>query len=309
MKFFKSRGLYLFAVILSLAIMLSAGCARPPQVSETAGKSAAPQAEARNITIKMLDIGQGDAALIRAGDQIVMIDTGDVDTRDQLVGILKKEGIKTIDKLIISHPHADHLGGAYAVLNHFTVRNVYDNGQTAATNTYRTYLKLIKKRNIPYKQLLAGDQLDLGGGAKFIVLSPRAADIKGSEDLNNNSIVGKVVFGEFSMLFTGDSEAPTEKEMLKAHKGQLKSTILKSPHHGSKTSSNRAYLKAVAPEAAFISVGADNEYKHPHAVTINKYNDMKIKIYRTDQDGAITVKSDGKTYDITKEKSNAKRGD
>ena len=94
-----------------------------------------------------------------------------------------------------------------------------------------------------------------------------------------------------------------EKRMLKEYGKSLASQVLKSPHHGSKTASNRNYLKAVAPKEALISCGAGNDYKHPHQVTLNKYRDLKIKTYRTDTDGTITVKTDGKTYEIAKEKA------
>lgn len=294
MKRFKVINVVVLAWLLCAVMIAGCGVGSAP--------SSAPAQGDGQLTIRMLDIGQGDSTLIKAGGEIVLIDTGDVEMRDRLVELLKKEGVETIDKLIISHPHADHLGGAYAALKSFKVKSVYDNGQAAATNTYRTYMKLIKQQNIPYKQLAEGDRIELGGGVEFKVFHPDSSNIKGSEDLNNNSIVGKLTYRKFSMLFTGDSEAEAEKAMLAKYGKELKSTLLKSPHHGSKTSSNRNYLKAVAPEAALIPVGKDNDYKHPHAVTINKYKDLGIKIYRTDQDGAITVKTDGTTYEITKER-------
>lgn len=286
------------ALVLGLILAFCLGCGNARQQ-----EAAAPQQhQKQELTVKMLDIGQGDAILIRTKEQVILMDTGDVDTRDQIVKILKNEKVEKIDKLIISHPHADHLGGAYAVLNNFKVGGVYDNGQPTTTATYRTYMKLIEKKKIPYQRLNADMTLDFGNQAVFKVFSPTVQEIKSEADLNSNSIVGKLSYGNFSMLFTGDCEADREKLLLKKYGQELKSDILKSPHHGSKTSSNRNFLKMVAPEAALISVGAGNDYKHPHKVTLNKYKDLNLKVYRTDQDGMVTVHTDGETYQITKEK-------
>lgn len=295
--FFLKNKIQVCSVFIILSLFLFTGCS-----TKTLQQGQLQNQESQNVTIKMLDIGQGDSVLIRTSEQVIMIDTGDVDERERLMSLLKKEGITTIDKLIITHPHSDHIGGAYILFKQFNVKAVYDNGQTTNTKTYQTYLKWIKDKNIAYKQVLAGDQLDFGGGVSFRIFSPTAQMIKADGDLNADSIVGKLIYGDFSMLFTGDSEAETEKGLLKTYGKELKSTILKVPHHGSKTSSNRNYLQAVAPEAGLVSLGAGNDYGHPHQVTLNKYNALNIKLYRTDQDGSITVTSDGKTYNIQKEK-------
>lgn len=293
-------------MVLCLSIVLGCGNVKSSVNGENASASAQMQekkAANDKVMIKMLDIGQGDAILIKTPEQTVLIDTGDVETRDQIVSLLKKEKVDTIDKLIITHPHADHLGGAYAVLKNFKVKQVYDNGQPTTNNTYKTYMSLLSKQKIAYKVLNDGDKLDFGNGVQFKVFSPTAAEIQSGGDLNNNSIVGKMSYGSFSMLFTGDCEAEREKVILEKYPTELKSTILKSPHHGSKTSSSRKYLKAVSPEAVLISCGLHNDYKHPHDVTLNKYKDMKLKVYRTDLNGSITIMTDGKSYDIAKEKS------
>lgn len=284
----------LIAIGLVFLVILSSGCS----IKSTNGN--VPSSS--NLTVKMLDVGQGDAFLIKTSQQVILLDTGDIDARDLLVNKLKAEGITKIDKLIITHPHADHLGGAMGVLMNFDVKSVYDNGQITTTSTYRKYIKKVTDSKIPYKQLLAGEHLEFGDGIKFIVYSPTKRMIDTEEDLNNNSIVGKLKYGDFSILFTGDSESAIEKELLNKYKDELKSTILKSPHHGSKTSSNNAYLKAISPECVLISVGAGNDYKHPHETTLNKYKKLNFKIYRTDFDGTVTITSDGHGYNVLKEK-------
>lgn len=281
-----------FLTIMVLLLFIISGC----------GGNKTVEKNGEGITVKMLDVGQGDALLVRTKEQTILIDTGDVDEREKFLACLKKEGITTIDKMIITHPHADHMGGAEVVFKNFTVKEVYDNGQPTTTNLYRTYLKTIKEKNITYKHLAAGDVLDFGDGTVFKVLSPPKGKVAAGGDLNENSIVGRLAYKDFSMLFTGDSTAEAEAQMLSAYKADLKSTILKSPHHGSKTSSNFNYLKAVAPEAVLISLGSGNEYGHPHKVILDKYEKLKMKIFRTDKDGTITIQTNGSTYDIKKEK-------
>ena len=129
-----------------------------------------------------------------------------IDERDNLVKLLKERNIATIDKLIITHPHADHLGGAYAVFKNFEVKEVYDNGDPTTTQTYKTYLKNIKEKKIKYQQLSANDELDFGSGVKFKVFSPTKQMLKSGDDLNNNSLVGQLKYNDFTMMFTGDAE-------------------------------------------------------------------------------------------------------
>lgn len=255
------------------------------------------------VKIEVLDIGQGDASLIYTKDEVIMIDTGDVDERDRLEKLLKERNISTIDKLIITHPHADHIGGAYVVFKNVNVKDVYDNGDTTTSKTYQTYLKNIKQKNIAYHQLKAGDTVDFGDGVSFKVFSPTEKMIKNDDDLNNNSIVGQLRYKDFTMLFTGDSEREAEQNMVKSYGDELQSDVLKSPHHGSRTSSSDDYLKTVKAKDVIISLAADNEYGHPHKQTLDRYKKYNMNVYRTDQDGTITITTDGSDdYTISKEK-------
>ena len=255
------------------------------------------------VKIEVLDIGQGDASLIYTKDEVIMIDTGDVDERDRLEKLLKECNISTIDKLIITHPHADHIGGAYVVFKNVNVKEVYDNGDATTSKTYQTYLKNIKQKNIAYHQLKAGETVDFGDGVSFKVFSPTEKMIKNDDDLNNNSIVGQLRYKDFTMLFTGDSERDAEQNMVKSYGDELQSDVLKSPHHGSRTSSSDDYLKTVKAKDVIISLAADNEYGHPHKQTLDRYKKYNMNVYRTDQDGTITITTDGSDdYTISKEK-------
>ena len=197
------------------------------------------------------------------------------------------------------------------VLKDYEVGEVYDNGMPSKSKVYLNYMKKLKQKNIPRHALTAGDVLDLGGGVSFKVLSPPKEVVeKGSKstdnhDPNNESVVGKLIFGNFSMMFTGDAEQQAEKVMVDNFAGDLRSTLLKAGHHGSKTSSSAAFLRAVQPEGVLISCGAGNDYGHPHKQTMKKYQSLKLKIYETDLNGTIVVTSDGKSYKIKPERGDA----
>ena len=294
------------ASVLAGAVLLAAqffaGCTAAP------ASDASKQATQGEITVKVLNIGQGDSILIQTGEKTVLVDTSDVDERDKLRAELKKADVKKIDTIILTHPHADHIGGMDVLLNEYPVGMVYDNGMPSTSKLYLGYVKKLKEKKIERKGLVAGDRVDLGGGAVFEVLGPSAqlvkeGNVKGyKHDPNNESVVGRLVFGDFSMMLTGDAEKKEEEAILAVDSANVKSTILKSGHHGSKTSSSADFLRAVQPEAALISCGVNNDYGHPHKETMKKYHALNIPIYVTAENGTITVTSDGKSYKIVPER-------
>lgn len=270
-----------------------------------------------DLTIKMLNVGQGDAVLIQTKTQNILIDTSDTDERDKLREELDKAGVKKIDKLILSHAHADHIGGAKLVIENYDVKEVYNDGTDRGNyNVYKGYITAAKKKNISVKALQAGDKLNFGGKVSFEVFYPteelrkKFADEK---DYNDTSIVGKLTYGDFSMLFTGDAEKVAENEQLNSsYKKKLKSTVLKAPHHGSKTSAGADYMKAVSPEYVVISAGdpsdptgSGNSYGHPHNQALNSYIKNggvdKENIFWTFENGTITITSDGNDWAVKPE--------
>lgn len=296
-------------VLLAVFALLAAGCGAPKDAGGSGSASSASSSQASNsngnLTIQMLNVGQGDSILVKTAEQTVLIDTSDVDERDKLRSELKKASVKKIDKVILTHPHADHIGGMDVLLDEgYEIGAIYDNGMPSTSKLYLGYMKKAKAKSIEHKGLKEGDVLDFGGGVKFEVLSPTASLVKKGQakgykhDPNNESVVGRLVFGQFTMLFTGDAEKETEAEILKAHKGDVKSLVLKAPHHGSHTSSSPEYLKAVQPETCLISCGAGNDYGHPHKETLDKYKKLNAKVFETDKNGTITITTDGKTYDV-----------
>jgi len=305
-------------MILGLVLLITSlltGCGAPNAANQPAAQNEEKAASAdknKELTVTMLNVGQGDAILIKTAEQTVLIDTSDLDEQEKLRAELEKAQVKRIDKLILTHPHADHIGGVEGVvLKDYEVGEVYDNGMPSKSKIYLRYMKIIKQRNIPRHALTAGEVLNFGGGVSFKVLSPPKEVVeKGSKstdnhDPNNESVVGKLIFGNFSMMFTGDAEQQAEKVMVDNFAGDLRSTLLKAGHHGSKTSSSAAFLRAVQPEGVLISCGAGNDYGHPHKQTMKKYQSLKLKIYETDLNGTIVVTSDGKSYKIKPERGDA----
>lgn len=305
MHLFKNLMKFLAVLLLSLSLTAAfSACGSAAPSASGGAKTSASAKGGSQLTVRMLDIGQGDAFLLEKDGKFVMIDTGDIEHRDQIVALLHKYKVKEISKIIITHPHADHLGGMNAIFKNFKVDAIYDDGMPAGTGSYKNYLKQIKEKKIPYHVLKAGDEVDFFDGVKFNVLGPVKVikDQKGNSDFNNNSIVGRLTYGSFSMMFTGDAEQEEEKTIL-GKGGTLKSDVLKVGHHGSRTSTSPAFLKAVSPKNAFISCGQGNDYGHPHKVTIDKLEKAKVQIYRTDRNGTVTLTSDGSSYRIEKERN------
>lgn len=302
-----------FSLLLCVSLLLLTGCGNPGTsgsgASSQGASSSASSAVSGKVTVKMLNVGQGDAILIETPEQTVLVDTSDVDERDKLAKELKKANVKNIDKVILTHPHADHIGGMDVLFDGgYKIGMIYDNGMPSTSKLFTGYLKKAKAQGVKRQGLKAGDVLDFGGGVRFEVLSPSADLVKKGQDKgykhnpNNESVVGRLVFGDFTMLFTGDAEKETEAAILQAHRDGVKSLVLKAPHHGSHTSSSKAYLDAVQPEVCLISCGAGNDYGHPHKETLAAYKKIKAKIFETDKNGTITITTDGKTYDVKGEK-------
>jgi competence protein ComEC len=274
-------------------------------------------AEPPLLRVTFLDVHQGDCAIIRSAEKTIMIDAGD-DNRDAantyIIPYLKKEGIEHIDLAIISHPHRDHFGGYADLFNNVTFGEFYfstdqgisSEGETknsGASVTYTNLYNLIKKHNCGYTKAKPGDKLDFGKGIRAEVFYCEAGAKNLPEDptkvnQNENSIILKVTAGDISYLFSGDAEKKAEEAAVNAHSNKLKSTVLKSGHHGSNTSSTHAFLDMVEPKYAIISVGEGNPFKHPTQAILDRYEYLGIKAFRTDKDGTVETFTDGKTISL-----------
>ena len=255
------------------------------------------------LKVSVIDVGQGDSILLEIpGGKNVLIDGGPklkIDAgRKYVAPYLRSLGINKLDVVILTHPHNDHVGGLPSILKSFPVGLVLDSGQATTTKTYLDFLKIIDDKNIPYKVVRAGDNLNLGPEIEALILNPSEPFIEKSA-LNNNSIVLRLKYKKVSFLFTGDLEKEGEAQVLKDFsKNILGSQILKAGHHGSKTSSSQDFLEAVKPELAAISVGKNNKFGHPHPSTLERFKEDHVLAYRTDPNHTVIIKTDGNSYRV-----------
>ncbi|MBU1748519.1 MAG: MBL fold metallo-hydrolase [Chloroflexi bacterium] len=202
---------------------------------------------------------------------------------------------RTLDLAILTHPHDDHLAGLIECVARYDVGQVLDQGYSTTTANYIRWLELLGERCVPVYQARRDtlQPIDLGAGAVLTVLHPPPALLTGTEsDANNNSVVARLTWGEVSFLFAGDIEEAGEAVLLRTG-ASLQSTVLKAPHHGSQTSLSAEFLAAVNPQVAVISCGADNNFGHPHASTLDKLAGAGCTVWRTDENGTVEVVTDG----------------
>jgi competence protein ComEC len=266
----------------------------------------APAADT-GLAVHFLDVGQGDAILIRLpGGHHLLIDTGpDPDT---ILRHLRRHGVRELEALILTHPHHDHIAGAEAILAEFPVAVVYDSGKPHTTRTYERLLEALREPvatgRTRFVLARAGRELPLPAPSpssppvRIHVLHPteRVEELS----VNDASVVLRLVHGEVVFLFTGDIEREAEGRLaLEAE--VLTADVLKVAHHGSRTSTTAPFLERVAPRVAVISSGP-NPYGHPHREVIERLREAGVEIYATRERGTITIFSDGTRYRVQSER-------
>lgn len=290
-------GLLLLAVLFILSSRFGPQGSDAPEGITSVPLPEAPAGE--GLEVYFLDVGQGDSQLIRipgeGGPFHMLIDTGEYEYADGLTDYLRGLGVQKLDALVCSHPHTDHMGCMARIVQRFEIGAVYmprlPDEQTPTTSAYEALLNAIEKKGLRVKTLRAGTEIACPESASFAVSAPEKDAVW--EDINNYSGVIRLTYGETSFLFTGDAEKQSEKVVLESG-AELKADVLKCGHHGSSTSTSRKFLEAVDPDYGIISCGADNSYGHPHRETLESLEKAGVRIYRTDRDGTILVRSDGK---------------
>lgn len=300
-------------VLLLLCVFIAA--AAYGMYLETGGEKSEPEQIVSNfiekdadLAVYYFDVGQGDSSIIKYKNKTVLIDAGEKDMGGTVVGYLNDLGIERLDYIIATHPHSDHIGGLPEVISSFEIGTVIaprvSDEMTPTTKVYERFLTALSEKGLRLTAAKTGTVYSLADeslendNTAFEIIAPVKDDY---DDLNDWSVGIRLVHGETAFIFTGDAEKGAEKDMIESG-AELAADVLKTPHHGSGTSSSKAFLEAVDPSIAIISCGDDNSYGHPHAETLDKFKEYGIKYYRTDGCGTVTVYSDGESIKVVTEK-------
>nr|WP_048171952.1 lamin tail domain-containing protein [Methanosarcina sp. 2.H.A.1B.4] len=256
-----------------------------------------------NLTVHFLDVGQGDSILLEYNGKAMLVDAGERNQGSGVSAYLHEHDISGIDYVVATHPHADHIGGMDEVLSSFQVEHFIDSGFPHTSKTYENMLTTIDKKNIPFEVAEKGKEIEFDPAVDVEVLNPGP---EYSDELNENSVVLKVSYGEVSFLLMGDAGLETEENLMNTGY-DLDSDILKVGHHASRSGSGGAFISVVSPEISVIEVGAGNDYGHPHPEILERLQKVS-RVYRTDLDGSITVTTDGSAYTVTAQKTGSGEG-
>lgn len=243
------------------------------------------------MAVTYLDVGQGDCTVVRMGGQTMVIDAGDNDAGQNIVNYLTKNGITTIDLMILTHPDVDHIGGADDVIKSIYVKKVLMPDMSKGTFAFAKLEAAFIRRNTEIVYPKVGEEYTFGE-ARFTILCPQRVQ---EEEFNNSSLGIKLVYGSRSFVMCGDAEVESEAEMVKLWGDELQCDVLKCGHHGSYTATSQKYLDAANPIWAVISCGRWNLYGHPHASVMKRLQKKGVQIMRTDQLGTLTAFCDGET--------------
>jgi len=254
------------------------------------------------LHVSFLNVGQGDAILVQTpSHQNILIDGGpSPKALNRELGKKLPFWDRTIDLVVSTQPQADHLAGLVEVLKRYKVNEVVESGIPYNTSVYQEWNSSVSASGVRRDIAIAGQEADLGGGIKLMVLNPPAEHFQGtSDDVDNNGVVLRLEWGEVSFLFTADIRWDGEFELIKERPG-LQSTVLKVAHHGSNSSTTGQFLAVVAPQAAVISVG-NNTFGHPGNKTLERL--AEVKVYRTDENGTVEFITDGERLWVREEKT------
>jgi len=314
------------ALLLSVGVLFLSGCGYIPQpwsdpefsgefssavtdstyyVPYTSEDDSSAEEEPPNgtgtLTVHFIDVGQGDSTFIELPNgETMLIDAGEPSEGDNIVTYILTQGYDTVDHVIATHPHDDHIGGMSDVLNNFNVKRFYFTEAEGNSKVYENMLAAISENGITADYVTAGDVIIAEDGLSAEVVAPKTLEC---DNLNDTSVVVKLTYKDNTFLFTGDAEKSEEDGIWT----NIKCDVLKVGHHGSSTSTNANFLKKTEPTYAVISAGLFNSYGHPTEKTLKALTQRGIKMFRTDKQGTIIFTSDG--TELTANKDPVEYGD
>lgn len=239
------------------------------------------------LEVHFIDVGQGDSILLKTKNEYMLIDAGDSKSKKTLFSYFEKFNIKSFEYVVATHPHEDHIGSMDDIIKNYSIDNFYMPDVLTTTKTFEDMLDSLEEKNMTYKVPDIGERFYLGDAEiKVLYLNDD------EDNLNDCSIVLRLVYGDSSIIFMADAGLSVEEEMMDGY-DDLKSDLIKIGHHGSSYSSSTEFIEFINPKYAVISVGKNNSYKHPSSDVLKRLEKNEITVYRTDINGTIIFESDG----------------
>lgn len=251
-------------------------------------------AEEGFLYITFLDVGQGDAILLQTDEGSILVDAGTEKSEESLIIELRALGVASLALFVMTHPDADHIGGADGIIGAFSIGEVWISGAPSDSAANRRMEEALDRKDLTAVAVTEGTTYTLGA-LRLLVLSP----VEPSSDTNASSVVILASYGDTDLLLMGDADKKVEKRIIEDYPAwKLDCEILKAGHHGSKTASSAAFLAVALPEYTVISCGAGNSYGHPHGEVLERLSEVGSEVFRTDLSGSISFKTDGQNLSV-----------
>ena len=263
-------------------------------IYDEAGLRNTEQSNPDKMYVSFIDVGQGNCTLLRCGGKTILVDSGEVGAAQTVIGYIKNLNIDTLDCVLVTHPHSDHMGAMTKLLYEFKIKNfIMPEIPEKIIPTSRIYEKFLTAVSDNAENVIAAEPGETFSCGEMTV--EIFAPLHDYDDLNDMSAVMRVSYGDTSVMFMGDASATVEKDLLQKNV-DYSATILNVGHHGSKTSSSEKWLNAVNPKYAVICCGLNNDYGHPHRAVTKRFESMGIEYFRTDLLGTIVFESNSKEF-------------
>lgn len=281
-------------LVAVLSLFLTKNFIPIDKVFEESGLRNTQQASADKMYVSFIDVGQGNCTLLRCGGKAILVDSGEVGAAQTVINYIKNLGIDELNCVLVTHPHTDHMGAMTKILYEFKIDDlIMPEIPEEIIPTNKTYEKFLTAVSDNAGNVIAAkpEETYSYGEMKLEIFAP----LRDYDNLNDMSAVSRISYGDTSVMFTGDATTTVEKDLLKKNIN-YSATVLNVGHHGSKTSSSEAWLRAVNPKYAVICCGVNNDYGHPHSLITKRLEEFGIEYFETDLLGTIVFESDSKNF-------------